>query len=376
MPDGHCEFERNFRIDRAGHPLYSGIVMNAQTLWTMVESRVTAARPRFWYAVKTTGVYCRPGCPSRLPQRKNVEFFMDTQTAIARGYRPCKRCKPDQSGTNWIERICAHIQTHLDESLTLNALGEFAAMSPFHLQRKFKAATGISPREYVNQQRLQAFRAGTRRGESVTDSLYGAGFGASSRLYEQANRQLGMTPADYRRGAQGLCIRYTLAKSSLGPVVMAATNKGICGVRFASGIQELRHEFPRAKFVRDDGALRGWKDALVAHIAGQRLLTALPLDVQATVFQNRVWKHLLAIPVGQTRTYGEVAKAIGQPSASRAVATACARNPVAVLVPCHRVLSADGKEMGYRWGSLRKQKLLECEAEQVPKSAHLKPQME
>lgn len=342
--------------------------MNPQTCWKAVQRRDALARPRFWYAVKTTGVYCRPGCPARLPRRENVEFFMDARDAQVRGYRPCRRCKPDQPDTDWTERMCAHIHAHLDGHLTLQALGRFAEMSPSHLQRKFKASVGISPREYVDQKRLEAFKRGARRGDSVTESLYGAGFGAGSRLYEQAHRRLGMTPAEYRRGGAGVRIHYTLWKSALGPVTLAATARGICAVRFGNCIEELRREFPDAEFVKDDAALLEWKNALLAHIAGERFTSGLPLDVQATAFQRRVWNYLRTIPVGETRTYSAVAAGIRQPTAARAIAQACARNPVAVLVPCHRVLSAYGKKMGYRWGSQRKRDLLQSETGAAPQS--------
>ncbi|MBF6570212.1 MAG: bifunctional DNA-binding transcriptional regulator/O6-methylguanine-DNA methyltransferase Ada [Candidatus Binataceae bacterium] len=333
--------------------------------WEAVCRRDCGAQGRFWYAVRTTGVYCRPGCPARLPRRENVEFFSDRESARQAGYRSCLRCKPDRSANDSIamRSICRYIESNLDQQLTLAALGAIAGLSPFYLQRKFKAAVGVSPREYANQHRLSAFKNGVRKGGSITNALHDAGYGSSSRLYEKTNAQLGMTPTVYRRGAAGVRIRYTIADSALGELLVAVTDKGLCAVQFAGDTSELQREFPAADLVRDDRGLGRWTDALLAHLKGTRTFGNLPLDLRATAFQRRVWEYLRSIPAGETKSYAEVAAAIGHPRAVRAVGHACAVNRIAIAVPCHRAVRSDGKLAGYRWGLERKQKLLEIERE-------------
>lgn len=336
--------------------------------WQAVQARDASQDGKFVFAVSSTGVYCRPSCPSRRPRRENVAFFRQPAEAEKAGYRACLRCRPKSAGNSQaatVKAICRYIEQHLDEPLTLARLsGEFH-QSPFHLQRTFKAVLGITPRAYADSCRMNQLKSHLRAGHSVTRALYDAGYSSSSRLYEKTASQLGMTPDKYRRGAIAAQIRYTFTDSSLGRMLIAATNKGICAVQFADSDAELeeglKREFPFAIRRRDDDGLRDWKDHLLGQMRGQLFNSALPLDIQATAFQRKVWSYLQSIPFGETRSYAAVAKAIGRPSASRAVARACATNPVAVAIPCHRVVRQDGEMSGYRWGLDRKKTLLEME---------------
>jgi AraC family transcriptional regulator of adaptative response/methylated-DNA-[protein]-cysteine methyltransferase len=264
-----------------------------------------------------------------------------------------------------VKAICRFIEQHLDETLTLSRLGKEFRQSPFHLQRRFKAVLGITPREYADACRLRMLKRNLQAGDSVTRAMYDAGYGSSSRLYERTASQLGMTPDKYRRGAIAAAIRYTLADSPLGRMLIAATERGICAIQFARTdgelIEGLKREFPFATRKADDDRLRTWVSALLQHMRGRKLDDSLPLDIRATAFQRRVWTYLQSIPFGATRSYHQVAKAIGRPTASRAVARACATNPVAVAIPCHRVVREDGSMGGYRWGIERKRALLEME---------------
>jgi AraC family transcriptional regulator of adaptative response/methylated-DNA-[protein]-cysteine methyltransferase len=264
-----------------------------------------------------------------------------------------------------VKAVCRYIEQHLDEPVTLGRLGEAFHQSPFHLQRSFKAVLGISPRAYADSCRVNQLKRNLQAGHSVTRALYDAGYSSSSRLYERTASQLGMTPDKYRRGAIAAPIRYTFSDSPLGRMLIAATDKGICAIQFADTDDELehglRHEFPFANRRRDDAVMQTWKQNLLRQMQGERLRSSLPLDIQATAFQRKVWTYLQSIPFGDTRSYGAVAKAIGRPSASRAVARACATNPVAVAIPCHRVVREDGDMGGYRWGVKRKEALLEME---------------
>lgn len=276
-----------------------------------------------------------------------------------------------RGGAEVAEKVCRFIDTHLDEPVTLDALSRVLGMSPFYLQRTFKAAMGITPRAYADSRRLNSLKTGLREGRSVTRSLYDAGYGSSSRLYERATSQLGMTPARYGRQGSGITIRYTLAETPIGTMLLAATEKGVCAIRFgdAAGTleQDLRREYPKAEIIRSDERLVSEVQALSAAIAGGSA-APLPLDIQATAFQRRVWEALQAIPRGETKSYGKIAAEIGRPKAARAVARACATNPVAVAIPCHRVVREDGATGGYRWGSSRKKKLLALEGAPQAKS--------
>ena len=338
--------------------------------WQAVLARDARQDGNFVFAVSSTGVYCRPSCPARRPRRENVNFFRKIDEAEKAGYRACLRCRPKAAGGNGpteiVRAMCRYIEQHLDEPLTLARLGSEFQQSPFHLQRTFKSVLGITPRAYADSCRMNQLKDNLRAGHSVTRSMYDAGYSSSSRLYERTASQLGMTPDKYRRGAIAAPIRYTFADSPLGRMLIAATDKGICAIQFASSDDELehglRHEFPFAIRRRDDTAMQGWKKDLLAQMRGQRLNSALPLDIQATAFQRLVWTHLQSIPFGATRSYAAVAKAIGQPTATRAVARACATNPVAVAIPCHRVVRKGGEMGGYRWGVERKKALLELES--------------
>jgi AraC family transcriptional regulator of adaptative response/methylated-DNA-[protein]-cysteine methyltransferase len=341
--------------------------------WQAVLARDADSDGKFVFAVSSTGIYCRPSCPSRRPRRENVTFFRTAEEAEKAGYRACLRCRPKAIGANhqteMVKAICRYIERHLDEPVTLARLGSAFRLSPFHLQRSFKAALGISPRAYADSCRLNQLKLNLQAGHSVTRAMYDAGYGSSSRLYERTAAQLGMTPDKYRRGAIAAPIRYTCADSPLGRMLIAATDQGICAIQFADSDDELehglRHEFPFAVRRRDDAGLQTWKQSLLRQIHGQRLNSSLPLHIQATAFQRRVWTYLQSIPFGATRSYAQVAKGIGQPTATRAVARACATNPVAVAIPCHRVVRTDGTMGGYRWGVERKKTLLNLEHQQA-----------
>jgi AraC family transcriptional regulator of adaptative response/methylated-DNA-[protein]-cysteine methyltransferase len=337
--------------------------------WNAVVARDSGRDGEFVFAVSSTGVYCRPSCPARRPRRENVTFFTHPDRAEKAGFRACLRCRPRSiSGdpqADSAKEICRYIEQHLDEPITLARLGKVFRQSPFHLQRRFKSALGISPREYADSCRLRLLKRNLQAGDNVTRAMYDAGYGSSSRLYEKTASQLGMTPDKYRRGAIAATVRYACADSPLGRMLIAATDKGVCAIQFARSdgelIEGLKREFPFAVRKPDAGGLQTWVSALISKMTGQELNAALPLDIRATAFQRRVWTYLQSIPFGATRSYGQVAKAIGQPTASRAVARACATNPVAVAIPCHRVVREDGNISGYRWGVERKRALLEME---------------
>jgi AraC family transcriptional regulator of adaptative response/methylated-DNA-[protein]-cysteine methyltransferase len=337
--------------------------------WKAVVARDRARDGEFVFAVASTGVYCRPSCPARRPRRENVTFYSHPEQAEKAGFRACLRCRPRAISANppanLAKEICRYIEQHLDEPITLEHLGKAFRQSPFHLQRRFKAALGITPREYADSCRLRLLKRNLQAGDNVTRAMYDAGYGSSSRLYEKTAAQLGMTPDKYRRGAIAASIRYACADSPLGRMLIAATDRGICAIQFAASdgelLEGLKREFPFAMRKPDDGGLQAWVAALLSKMTGRELSAALPLDIRATAFQRRVWTYLQSIPFGATRSYIQVAKAIGQPTASRAVARACATNPVAVAIPCHRVVRENGDISGYRWGVERKKVLLEME---------------
>src|SRR5579864_1618164 len=341
--------------------------------WNAVAARDSAHDGKFVFAVSTTGVYCRPSCPARRPRRQNVQFFSRPESAEQAGYRACLRCRPKSLSGNaqadGVKEICRYIEQHLDEPVTLQRLGKAFRQSPFHLQRRFKAALGITPREYADSCRLRLLKRSLQAGDNVTRAMYDAGYGSSSRLYERTASQLGMTPDKYRRGAIAAAIRYACFDSPLGRMLIAATDKGICAIQFADSDDELleglRYEFPFAARKPDEGGLQSYVSALLnqmkGKMSGRELHAALPLDIRATAFQRRVWAYLQSIPFGATRSYSQVARAIRHPRATRAVARACATNPVAVAIPCHRVVREDGAMGGYRWGIERKKTLLEME---------------
>ena len=338
--------------------------------WEALAERDRRLDGVFYYAVVTTGVYCRPSCAARQPKRENVLFFEKRETAEQAGFRACRRCHPEREThadpqAEMVLRVCRHIDQHLDEPVRLEDLGRKIGLSPFHLQRTFKAWLGITPRAYADTRRLESLKTGLKAGQDVTRSMYDAGYGSSSRLYERAVSQLGMTPSRYRHQGAGAKIRFTIGESPVGHVLLAATDRGLCSIQFGDSRRELeatlRQTFPKAEIEREDKELAEWLEALRGQMEGvfQR---PLPLDIQATAFQRLVWEHLRKIPYGQTASYQKVAAAIGRPKAARAVARACASNPLAIAIPCHRVVRNDGQAGGYRWGLKRKAALLELEA--------------
>lgn len=341
------------------------------SFWEAMMGRDSRMDGFFFYAVVSTGVYCRPSCPSRRPRRVNVVFFREREAAERAGFRPCLRCKPDtpvgaHPHAELASRVCRYIESNLDAPLTLGVLGRQLGVSPFHLQRTFKSLTGITPRAYVDAYRLEVLKTGLRRGASVTRAMVDAGYSSSSRLYERSASQLGMAPLQYRNGASGIVIRYAVVDSALGKLLVAGTEKGICAIRFGDTRvaleKALRAEFAKARLEHDPQSLEPWTARLRDHLAGNPAQPDLPLDIQATAFQRLVWEHLRSIPRGRTESYSEVARLVGRPKAARAVARACASNPVAIAIPCHRVVREDGGPGGYRWGMERKQRLLEMES--------------
>ncbi len=325
----------------------------------------------FYTGVRTTGIYCRPSCPSRKPRPENVVFFPLPEVAELAGFRACKRCMPEdvEAADPQVELVrdaCRRIAEWDEGAPSLSELAAALHISPHHLQRQFTRYVGVSPRRYADACRSDAFREGLRKGLGVTDALYSAGYGSGGRFYGGASSVLGMTPMAYQRHGAGMEITYALADYSLGVVLVAATSRGVCSIKLgddrASLQEDLKKEFNEAALIAgDEAGLKGHLESVLAHISGKRPDIRLPLDVQATAFQRQVWECLQGIPVGETRTYGEVAVAIGRPDATRAVASACARNPVPLAVPCHRVVRKDGGMGGYRWGLERKKRLLSAE---------------
>ena len=336
-----------------------------QLYWEAVKRRDLSMDGKFVYAVLSTHVFCRPGCPSRRPRRDRVQFFTDPEDAKQAGFHACLRCRPLEPRPQQIQAVCRYIEKHVDEPLSLSKLGELAGLSPFHLQRKFKAALGITPREYAETCRLKEFKHSVKNGASVTEAIYDAGFGSNSRLYERSQAQLGMQPLAYKQGGPALLIRYTIEYTPIGYMLIGATDIGICSIQFGDTedglLAGLKREFPKAELKRDELLLYPHAEQMLAWLRGKRVAIDLPLDIRATAFQRLVWKYLQSIPYGTTESYGEIAKAIGKPAASRAVARACAANPVAVAIPCHRVVQSTGNPGGYKWGAERKQELLRLE---------------
>jgi len=352
--------------------------LNDAARWNAVVAHDKSADGLFVYGVKSTGVYCRPSCASRRARRDRVSFYETTEAARRAGFRACLRCKPDATAMvadPWVDKIrraCVYL-ANVDGHPALSTLAARLGGSPYHLQRNFKRLVGLTPREYAEACRLGKVKRHLRHSSDVTGAMLDAGYGSSSRFYERAAPKLGMPPSIYRRGGEGMQIQYTIVDSpngALGRLLVAATPRGVCAVAMGASDRELttalEHEYPAAAISADAGALAQSTSAIVAHLAGREPRLELPLDVQATSFQWQVWQALAAIPYGETRTYGEVAAAIGRPRAVRAVARACATNPVAVAIPCHRVLPAAGGTGGYRWGSARKKALLSSERDRRP----------
>jgi len=349
-------------------------MLNHDICWTAVVNKDRSQDGRFYFGVLTTGVFCRPSCPARTPRRRNVRFYETPDAAVRDGLRACLRCHPvgvpvQRANEARIAALCDYIRLHADESLTLDVLARRARLSRFHLQRTFKAIVGMTPKAYVESCRLGRLKSGLRLENSVTDAIYGAGFGSSSRVYERANTHLGMTPGQYRSGGKGVAISYAFAETPLGLLMIGATDRGLCFVQFGASREQLvgllRKEYPAATTQPAVQPYRPefqeWINRLAAHIEGSAPADGLPVDVRGTAFQLKVWRYLRSIPAGDVASYAEVAHGIGSPSAARAVANACAANRVAITIPCHRVVRGDGGLGGYRWGEARKRTLLDRE---------------
>jgi AraC family transcriptional regulator, regulatory protein of adaptative response / methylated-DNA-[protein]-cysteine methyltransferase len=339
-------------------------------LWNAILDR----DPRFdgflYYGVITTGVFCKPTCPSPRPKRTNARFFMERDAAGEAGFRPCKRCKPDaiDDPDGDVARVLdavRYIQDQESLSPTLKVLSAHVGLSPQHFQKLFKATLGVSPQQYATALRMARFKEQVRAGESIAGASMDAGFGSSSRLYEKAGEHLGMTPGRYKRKGKGLVIRYAHRDTALGTLLIAATERGLCSVQLgdksAPLLAFLMSEFSEATVIHDPPTLESWLDAFSEYLDGHARLPEFPLDIQATAFQARVWQALRNVPHGTTLNYSSLAKAIGDPNATRAVASACARNPVALTIPCHRIVPRSGGFGGYRWEPERKRRLLEIE---------------
>ncbi len=339
-------------------------------LWNAVASRDRRFDGMLYYGVTSTGIFCKPTCPSRRPARANARFFSCPEDAVGAGFRPCKRCKPEDvvaadADVTRVIKAVRFIDAHDTRNPTLRILGAHVGLSPQHFQKLFTATLGVSPQQYATALRVNRFKQQVQAGESLTDATLDAGFGSSSRLYERAAEHLGMTPGRYKKQGAGLTIRYHYGETALGVLLLAATEQGLCSVQLGDTVApllaDLEREFAQATRIRDGQTLGPWLEAFRAYLDGTERLPEFPLDVQATAFQARVWQALRNIPRGQTLSYSELAQAIGEPNATRAVASACARNPVALTIPCHRIVPRTGGFGGYRWDPKRKKRLLEIE---------------
>jgi AraC family transcriptional regulator, regulatory protein of adaptative response / methylated-DNA-[protein]-cysteine methyltransferase len=352
------------QIEQATKPLLS------DPRWSSVVTRDASADGKFYYAVTTTGVYCRPSCAARLARQENVQYFESCPTAEAAGFRPCKRCKPNQASiaeenARTIARVCRLVESS-EEMPSLATLAKQADMSVYHFHRTFKAITGLTPNDYAVALRSLRLRSSLERSNTVTDAIYESGFNSSGRFYENTSKALGMTPSQFRAGGPDIDIFFAIAQCSLGSILVAQSKKGVCAILIGDNplllVQDLQDQFPKANLI---GAEPGYED-IVAKVVGliehPQIGLDLPLDIRGTAFQRRVWQVLQQIPPGSTATYADIAKKIGMPKAVRAVAQACAANILAVAIPCHRVIRTDGTLSGYRWGVERKNALLERES--------------
>ena len=355
-------------------PVTSAAYADEAARWEAVKARDENADGRFWFSVATTGVYCYPSCAARRPKRQNVGFHDSPQAAERAGFRPCKRCRPDLPPrrvrhARAVAQACRTIET-AERAPTLDELAAEAGLSPFHFQRRFKAIVGVTPKQYASEHRARRLRRELGRGASVTDALYQAGYNSSGRFYAQSDGLLGMKPSTFARGGRGERIRWDIAESALGLALIAATSRGVCAVLLGDDRAELARDlgmrFPSATLERAEpgSEYSEWIARAVAMLDAPREAQELPLDVAGTAFQRQVWDALRRIPPGETTTYAEVAKRIGRPRAVRAVGAAIGANPVAVAIPCHRVIGSDGSLRGYRWGVERKRALLDREAEE------------
>jgi AraC family transcriptional regulator of adaptative response/methylated-DNA-[protein]-cysteine methyltransferase len=333
--------------------------------WKAVLDRDREFDGRFVYAVRSTRIYCRPTCPSRRPSREQVLFFPGCEPAEQAGFRACRRCHPRDRvrlRSSLVREVCRYIEANSSEAVDLSTLSSQFRVSASHLRRVFLGELGITPAQYARAYRVKTVKKALRSGNDVTSAIYEAGFGSSSRLYEISDSKLGMTPATYGKGARHERIRYATAACSLGRLLVAATHRGICSIALADSDRELiaslRSEYPQARISRDNVGLRQTLAPLLAHLDGSQPCPDFPLDIRATAFQQRVWDELRRIPYGSTSSYSDVAQAVGKPKAARAVARACATNPAALVIPCHRVVAKTGDAAGYRWGENRKLQLL------------------
>ena len=337
--------------------------MAADHRYQILQERDASYDGRLYFGVTSTGVYCRPSCPSRRPKPENVRYFDNPDAAEKAGFRPCLRCRPrnETSEAMIVRAVTEHLDRHLDDRVTLADLSAHLGFSQFHLQRIFKRATGITPKAYATSRRIEKLKSNLRKGKSVTESVFDAGFSTSSRAYERTNSELGMNPGAWRRKGEGVEIHFTVVSSEFGNILVGRTERGVCAVRLGDSKrtleEEFRQDFAQANLVRDE-RLTNVVDQILVLIGGDEPRPHIPVDVRATAFQRRVWEQLQKIPRGETRSYSQVAEEIGSPTATRAVARACATNEVALIIPCHRVVGANGTLTGYRWGVEKKRKLL------------------
>ena len=348
--------------------------LDTETCWNAMQTRDASKDGTFVYGVLTTGVYCKPSCASRRALRKNVRFYATPAAAERDGLRACLRCKPDQKAGDAalgarIRKACEHIVRSAGEPLSLKQLATEVGLSPFHFQRSFKSLVGLTPKEFQEAERVRMLKTGLKSGSNVTTAIYDAGFGSSSRVYERVDTRIGMTPQQYRQGGRGLAISHAASPTPLGMLMIGATDRGICFIQFGENEKELERqlvtEYPEAVHApmpkAQSATFDTWMRALGAYLEGSKASLDLPLDVRGTAFQMRVWRYLQTIPYGEVQSYSEVARGIGQPTATRAVARACATNTIALAIPCHRVIRGSGELGGYRWGLARKRTLLDRE---------------
>lgn len=343
-----------------------------QDRWDAIIRRDAAAENTFFYSVETTGIYCRPGCPARLPHRQNVRFYSTCRDAERAGFRPCQRCRPNQPSlaaqhADAIEKACRFIEAQ-EQAPSLDRLAEASGMSRFHFHRLFKSITGLTPKAYADAHRARRVREQLAQSDTVTAAIYNAGYNSQGRFYAAAGDLLGMTPTGFRAGGKDLAVRFAIGECSLGSILVASTEKGVCAILLGDEpeqlIRELEKQYPQAELIGGDAAFEALVGQAIALVEQPRQSADLPLDIQGTAFQQRVWQALRQIPAGTTLTYAQVAERIGSPGAVRAVAHACATNSIAVAIPCHRVVRSNGSLAGYRWGIDRKQSLLTREAAQ------------
>jgi AraC family transcriptional regulator of adaptative response/methylated-DNA-[protein]-cysteine methyltransferase len=343
-------------------------LLTEEDKWNAALNRNSDLDGMFVFAVRSTGVYCRPSCPAKRPKRNQVLFFSSFEEAEQSGFRSCRRCHPQEivtSQTKLIHDVCRFIDCNLEKHLTLATLSNYAKMSPFHLQRLFKQRIGISPRQYVEARRVEKMKSSLRNGKTVTRALYDAGFSSRSRIYGKVQNNFGVNPGAYRRRGAGLRIEYAITSCPAGRLLIGVTENGICAVCLGDSDHTVEaaliRDYTSAVLIRNDKSLASWIECFMKYFDGQDFRPDLPIDVQATAFQWRVWNQIQSVPRGSTTTYSDIARAIGKPNSVRAVARACATNPVSLIIPCHRVIGQDGSLRGYRWGKNRKRELLSLE---------------